>query len=155
RLDPQGEDNNAEKRESFEKVLGPAIELIAREGDRVRSHGFVMLWADTWAGRVTESEFCLTLGFLNPFVFLPDAITSGVLSSPNTAFARFLLDEERLPELKSAFGPFGAVAEKAITLLRDYSSPKWELPSDWHTLRQFSSPVRHRAIPVHFDFWGS
>ncbi|HTU44980.1 MAG TPA: hypothetical protein VMF91_07955 [Bryobacteraceae bacterium] len=137
------------------KLLEPAIQLIAREGDRVRSHGFAMLWLDSWAGRVTASRFCITLGFLNPYVFFPDAIKSGVLATPKTAFGEFLLDDTRRTGLEHAFGSFSAIAEKAVLLLREYSRPNWELPMDWKSLRQFSSPLRHRAIPLSFEFWGS
>lgn len=78
-----------------------------------------------------------------------------MLRAPETALARFVLADDRLPELKSAFGQFGAVAEKALAILRDYSSPDWELDCDWRALCEFSSPIRHRAIPIHFDSWGS
>jgi hypothetical protein len=154
RLDVQNRDDS-QQRDRLLKVLVPAVELIAREGDRVRSHGFAMLWGDTWAGRVTESEFCITIGLLNPFVFLPDAIRLGMLPTPKTAFARFILADDRLSELTSAFGPFRAIAEKALVVLGDYSSPEWELDCDWRALREFSSPIRHRAVPIHFDSWGS
>jgi hypothetical protein len=136
-------------------TLEPVAQLIAREGDRIRSHGFVFVWIDTWCGSLTNSEFCVTLGFLNPYIFLPDAIASGILATPTTMLADFLLDDERLPKLQHSFGPFADVAEKALRLLRDYSIPEWDMAMDWKGLRQFSSPLRHRAIPVMFEFWGS
>ena len=144
------------------RAANMAIDMIAREGDRSNSHGFVMLWEDAWYGEMFQARFNLSIGVVNPFSFVPAAVESGFLTPEQSPLANYVMTGQHYLELCPDDSVHGTVCEKAIHLLKEQCRPMWERFSSWDHDR---APTRsedalvlglnHRAIPVRFEFWGS
>lgn len=139
-----------------------AVDLIAREADRANSHGFIMLWEDSWYGGMSQTRFNLTIGVVNPYSFVPAAVEAGFLSPSQSPLTDFVMTDERYLELCPDDSVHGRVCEKAIQILKEHCNPMWERFCSWDRDR---SPIRtedavmlglnHRAIPLRFEFWGA
>lgn len=68
--------------------------LIAKDGDRNNSHGFVLVWRDCWnlEDLTGSAEYHLTVGFINPYVFLPFAHNLRVIDAFQSPLGQYLLE---------------------------------------------------------------
>ncbi len=143
-----------------EMLAMTAIDLIAREADRTGSHGFVMLWDDAMYPEVAQCPIALTVGIVNPFAFLSEAVNVGILPPDRTAVQKYLLECDKHEELALAHNWTRSVGKNAILYLERWCDPAWEGFSTWHALRspdRVHGPVHlleRRAMPRAFEFFG-
>lgn len=129
-------------------VIETAIQVIARNGDRANSHGFLMLCEDR--ATLRAARWIITICALDPVVFFFNSKLS-MLPYRNSELTNFY--ETRAPELASGNMPSSAlrIVDDAIRLLSKDFSPQLENFTTWHEkLEQHKT----RAIPWLFEFWG-
>lgn len=146
----------------FLQTAHTAVDLIAREGDRSNSHGFIMLWEDSWYGGLSQTRYNLSIGVVNPFSFVPAAINSEFLSADRSPLTRYVMEKDRFRELCPVGSVHGRVCEKAIHLFKEQCNPLWERFCSWdrdrspsRNERDVTMGLNHRAIPLRFEFWGA
>ena len=141
-----------------EAAVSCAINLIAKEGDRNNSHGFVFVWHDCWNLKGT-AEFHLKIGFLNPYAFLPMAHSEGFVDASKSPLGQYLLDYAE--DCASSYLCQEVIA-KAIEYLNQYFHVYVEGLSNWDNerLRPWEIygfgmlSMRHRALPLRIELWG-
>ena len=148
-----------------ESVVLTAANLIAQEGDRSNSNGFVMLWYDSWEGWENvagSATLHLTVGFINPYVFLPSLESLGMIDTTKNPVSQYFL--EKIEELgESHFCIVGyEIIEKSIKFLNKYFNARVEGISCWNDFRikpnrkNFSiGAVYHRVLPLKVKLWGN
>ena len=154
---------NADILSDAESAVFYAASLIAREGDRNNSHGFVLIWHDCWDGWENvggATKFHLTVGFINPYVFLPFAQNSGMIDVSQNPIGEYLIENSE--DLASAYLSSDKIWEKGITYLKQYYRVDIEGLSCWDTERakpyEINSvllTMRHRSLPLRIELWGS
>ncbi len=146
--------------EQIEMLAMTAMDLIVREADRTGTHGFVMLWDDAMYPEVARCPIALTVGIVNPFAFLSEAVNAGILSPDRTAVQKYLLGCHKYEDLASAHNWTRSVGKNAILYLERWCDPAWEGLSTWHALRstdRVHGPahlLERRAMPRAFEFFG-
>lgn len=146
-------EDSEKARIALEGVLLPAASLIARESERSSSNGFLLLWEDSWFPRLTGTPFNLTIGWINPYAFLPKALREGFAPVPSEPFERLLADGS-FTSLGEAYKPIYNAAENGVRLLELHCKPRWEGATTWESERLGPNKLRNRALPLHMDFWG-
>jgi hypothetical protein len=141
-----------------ESAIFYAASLIAKEGDRNNSHGFVLIWLDTWGFFEGAADYYIILGFINPYVFLPFAQDIGVIDASQSPIGQYFLensDSYRSHHCEEVFA-------KGTTFLEKYFDVRTEGFSNWNNDRAKSHEVynptcllRHRAIPLRVELWGA
>lgn len=146
--------------EQIEMLAMTAMDLITRDADRAGSHGFVMLWDDAMHPEVTSCQIVLTVGIVNPFAFLAEAVGAGILVSDRTSVQKYLLETDKWQDLTAAHNWIATVGKSAIAYLNQWCKPTWEGLSTWRDLRSPdrvdgpSHALERRAMPRAFDFFG-
>jgi hypothetical protein len=152
-----------------ESVVLTAANLIAQEGDRSNSNGFVMIWQDSWEGweNVTGSaKLHLTVGCINPYVFLPYSEKLGMIDTTKNPVGQYFL--EKIEELgESYFSTVGdEIIEKSIKFLNKYFNADIkgiEGFSCWNDYRikpnrnncSIRDTMYHRVLPLQVKLWGN
>jgi hypothetical protein len=137
-----------------------AAQLITREADRAGSHGFVMVWRDAMYPVISQCPLILTVGVVNPYVFLQAATQKGRMPVAATPLSTYLLDGGHCDELAGAWNWNETVGRRAVEYLSRWCEPMWEDFGTWAGARQpdrLNGPpdvLERRAWPMHFDFWG-
>jgi hypothetical protein len=127
-----------------------ALEIIAREGDRLGGHGFALLWRDRLS--ISLTSYNITVCSVSPFPFYRLSRRRGILGPS---------DGRLVPKLDSFIkdhGPQGhsaaliATATAAYPLLREVANPALEGFNTWDAERLSLS---RRAEPLLCEFWGT
>ena len=136
------------------QLMLPAAMAIAREGDRLHSHGFLIAWVDTTFPERSMCPWGITVGYLNPYEFLPNAVETGAIAEPRGALAEYLLSKGRRNDLSDSYWPFDEISRVAKALLDKHCSLAWEGGSTWFEERRIYHTLRNRADPIHVESWG-
>lgn len=146
--------------QNAESAVFYAASLIAKEGDRNNSHGFVLVWRDCWKleDLTGSAEYHLIVGFVNPYVFLPFAQSLGVIDAYQSPVGQHFLengDNFRSYCCKEVF-------EKGLNFLEKFFHVEIEGFSDWNNDRskphEVYNPITllcHRALPLRVELWGA
>ncbi|GCL41733.1 hypothetical protein [Dolichospermum planctonicum] len=155
--------SNEDILQDTELVVLNAARLIAREGDRNNSHGFVLVWHDCWDGCENvggAAKFHLTVGFINPYVFLPFAQNKGIIDASQSPIGEYLIENSE--NLTSAYLSSDNIWKTGITYLKQYYRVNIEGLSYWDLEREKPYEInsalltmRHRALPLHIELWGT
>lgn len=147
-----------------ESAVFYAANLMTKEGDRNNSHGFVLVWRDCWENWedvAGAAKFHLTVGFLNPYVFLPFAQSLGIVDASQSLLGQYLLKKSE--KFLQAHSFCDEILEKSLSFLKQYFDVEIEGLSSWDTERLNPSEIygsvmltmRHRALPLHINLWGA
>lgn len=124
-----------------------AISMIARDGDRMRSHGFLMLWRDL--ADFSGAKWVLTICVLDPAVF--HAVMQNHAKGRISQLARYFGVIEGLSSGSMPNAGY-RVLDKAKKLLSEDYDVQIENHASWsEKMRQH----RHRSEPFLFEFWGA
>lgn len=128
-------------------IVQTAISMIARDGDRIRSHGFLMLWRDL--ADFSGAKWVLTICALDPGVFHArlQATAQGRISQ----LAKYFSVAEGLSWGSMPNGGY-RVLDGAKKLLSEDYDVLIENHGSWAEKIQ---QHRHRSEPVLFEFWGA
>lgn len=133
-----------------------AASLIAKEGDRNNSHGFVLIWRDCWnLEDVTGAvEYQLLIGLINPYAFLPFAQSLGVIDASQSPFGEYFLDKS---DDISVFYSNQEVIKKALMFLDKFFRVSLEGFSNWsdERLKYHTYFMRDRALTLKVELWGA
>lgn len=146
-----------------ESAVFHAASLIAREGDRNKSHGFVLVWYDCWEGWENvggSTKFHLTVGFINPYVFLPFAQNLGIIDTSQNIFCKYLI--ENAENFACGYLSNEKNWQKGIRYLKQFFQVNIEGLSCWDVERAKAYEInsvlltmRHRALPLRIEMWGA
>lgn len=139
-----GEGTNEEPDEK----LFLALNMLAREGDRLGSHGFAMLWRDRAHGDTGQCH--LTLCGVAPEKFFEAAVGQGTIDTGQGHLGA---------ALQNAFKDFGDPTPSSLVRLYHRLTPLIEEVGecsvagfmDWTQARD---TYLHRAEPIAMEFWG-
>ncbi len=143
-----------------ESAVFYAASLIAKDGDRNNSHGFVLIWRDCWnlENFSGSADYHLKLGFINPYVFLPFAQDLGIIDASQSSLGQYFL--ENADDFHSYYCK--EVFEKGLKFLKKHFSVDIEGLSDWNNDRskphEVCNPTTlmcHRALPLRVELWGA
>lgn len=145
----------------IERIADTALNLIARDGDRFNSHGFVMLWEDQQRRSEDLVHYCLTIGMINPYPFTVAAVAGEFIKESHTKLVEYVhrqLEESNICPFDSLLGK---ICHQAKSLLGEKLDPMWENFSTWESQRvplmHLDAPmqgIQYRALPLKFEFWG-
>ena len=145
----------------IEQIVSSAMSLIVRDGDRMNSHGFILLWQDTWNLNEDDITWKFTIGFINSYSFIPIASRSNNSEYYETPISKYLIENDRFSSFSPQESGLKYVANKMYKLLSKYFTPSWEGFSSWEIERtpwllndDILLNLRHRAIPIKIDYWG-
>lgn len=148
----QGDIDSVEGNEHDERwpprIVLTAMDVIAREGDRAGSHGFMMLSRDVnGSGR---GRWCITLTAIDPYAMHAWCRDHGLPQRESEA-ATFL-HNRRDDFLGQAPQTVYDIAKAAFPLLKEHFDPEFDGDFHWQLkTRQY----RNRVVPTRFDFWGT
>lgn len=142
----EGEDEVA----SLDVRLFTALEVMAREGDRLGTHGFALLWQDNWDQSLTR--YNITICGIAPMELYKNSRQRGNISAADGKLV------SKLDEYINDYDPSGhsesmmKVATSANALLKEISKPMLEGFNSW---KHDELSLRGRAMPVMCEFWGA
>jgi hypothetical protein len=144
---------------NIECIASYAASLIAREGDRNNSHGFVFLWQDCWnLADLGDDAYYLTVGFMNPYAFAPMLQKSEVAGLSKTPLGQYVLED--YCGLSHHYICEEAL-EKGLAFLGKHFYIDIEGTSNWNDYRLKPYQVQyqpalmcHRALPQRVELWG-
>jgi hypothetical protein len=106
----------SESSKDAEAAIFYAASLIAKEGDRNNSHGFVIVWRDSWNYFDGAEDYHLIVGFINPYIFLPFAQEIGAIDASQSPLGQYFIENKN--EYSSHY--CGEVVQKGIAFLNKY-----------------------------------
>lgn len=153
-LSPYPNDEDEKTVSDLSRLMLPTAMLIAREAERIRSHGFVVAWIDSSFPKFSMCPWGLTVGYLNPYAIFADAVETGVIKHPSSSVARYLLGREG-KDLVSNHSVVPELDAVVKSFVEHVCAPAWEGSSTWFKERAIFGTLKHRAIPVFIDAWGA
>jgi len=130
------------------RIVLTAMDVIAREGDRAGSHGFMMLWRDV--NGFGRGRWCITLTAIDPYAMHAWCRDHGLPQRESEAAS--FLHNRRDDLLGQTPQTVYAIAKAAFPLLKEHFNPEFSGDFHWQLkVRQY----RNRVVPTRFDFWGS
>lgn len=138
-----------------------AMHMIARDGDRFGSHGFVMLWEDAIGSSDGGRRFNLTVGMINPYHFFDEAVKTGFLAANQSPLGGYISKALSDVDICPWSSLLSRVCKQGVSLLKAHVNPVWETMSCWQEQRMpprldgHGQGLSHRAIPLSFEFWGA
>jgi hypothetical protein len=135
--------------DSLDVRLLTAMEVMAREGDRLGTHGFALLWRDNWDQSLTC--YNITICGIAPMELYKSSRQRGNISDKDGRLV------SKLDEYVSFHDPSGhsdsmmKVATSANALLKEISDPMLE---GFHFWKHDELSLRRRAMPIMCEFWG-
>lgn len=130
------------------RIVLTAMDVIAREGDRAGSHGFMMLWRDV--NGFGRGRWCITLTAIDPYAMHAWCRDHGLPQRESEA-ATFL-HNRRDDLLGQTSQTVYDIAKAAFPLLKEHFELEFSGDFQWQLkTRQY----RNRVVPTRFDFWGS
>lgn len=144
REDSQGTETDLDPR------IWTALELIAREGDRLGCHGFAVLWRDHLG--LSLARYNITVCTVSPFAFYTSSRMRDIIRSDDgrlvAALDKFVRDYDPQGHSEALM----ATATAAHPILKEVSDPMLEGFSSWERDRLTLS---RRAEPLLCEFWGA
>lgn len=144
-------DQSIEKDSDFPDArLITALELMAREGDRVGGHGFAILWKDFHSHSLCK--YNITVCGISPFAMYQASRQRGNIQDADGHLV------SKIDEYIRDFDPAGhseslaSIATIADNILEEVANPALEGFSIWSAERRM---LEERAEPVICEFWGS
>lgn len=128
------------------RLIQTAIDTIARSGDRMRSHGFLLLWRDI---SPFPLQWVITLCTFDYGVFA--SRSSANERSKVSKISSYFLEENDLSYGSMPRGGY-EIPKTSIDLLSEEYDVKIENHSNW---KQKVSAHRLRSQPVIYEFWGA
>ena len=128
------------------RLIQTAIDTIARSGDRMRSHGFLLLWRDI---SPLPLLWVITLCTFDYGVFA--SRSSANERSKVSKISSYFLEENDLSYGSMPRGGY-EIPKTSIDLLSEEYDVKIENHSNW---KQKVSAHRLRSQPVIYEFWGA
>lgn len=141
-----GDDEDEDQ--SIPAELITAINIIARSGDRLESHGFAMLWWDH--AQFGNGRWGLTLCGVNPLAMYAWCGKHG-LAIRQSKLTEYL-DKHVADVMSQAPALLYKIAEDSFPVLRGKYRPTFETDCTWE---EKMTLIRRRASPMYFEFWGS
>lgn len=128
------------------RLVQTAIDMIARSGDRMRSHGFLLLWRDI---SPSPLHWAITLCTFDYGVFA--AKSSANERSKVSKISSYFLEDK---DISSGSMPKGGyeISRASIDLLSEDYDVKIENHATW---KQKVRTHRLRSEPVIYEFWGA
>ena len=146
---PDEKAKSDEQDDSLDPRIWTALEVIAREGDRLGGHGFALLWKDHLG--ISLTGYNLTVCGVSPFAFFQASRMRGNIGSEDGWLVgkldQYVRDHDPAGHSESLM----AAATAAFPLLREVSDPLLEGFSNWEADRH---SLRRRAEPLLCEFWG-
>lgn len=128
------------------RLIQTAIDMIARSGDRMRSHGFLLLWRDI---SPFPLQWVITLCTFDYGVFA--SRSSANERSKVSKISSYFLEENDLSYGSMPKGGY-EIPKTSIDLLSEEYDVQIENHSNW---KQKVSAHRLRSQPVIYEFWGA
>lgn len=129
--------------------LFTVLDLIAREGDRIGGHGFLVVWRDH--SSFSLAPFNITVCGVSPFAFYKAMRERGNVAEGDghlvTALDKMIVEQDPNGHSQSMF----KAIEAGMAVLKEFSSPHYEGFHTWAIDRQI---LRGRSTPIWCDFWG-
>jgi hypothetical protein len=138
-----------EQGESPDPRIWTALEVIAREGDRLGGHGFALLWKDRLG--ISLTSYNLTVCGVSPFAFFEASLKRGNIGHGDGWLVGKLSQYMREHDPAGHSASLMSTATAGFPLLREVSDPHLEGFSNWQADR---SSLRRRAKPLLCEFWG-
>lgn len=141
-------DDDADKGDLDKRVI-TAMNIIAREGDKVGAHGFALLWKDEWEQSLTA--YNITICGLSPFSFFESSRFKDIIRKTDGKLVA------KLDDFISSEAPSGHsesmmnIAQSADPILKEFCNPTLEGFSVWQNERL---GLNSRALPLYCEFWG-
>lgn len=141
-------------------IFETASQLMAREAERAGGSGFVFVADHSFFPGLSQSEYVLIAGALNPYCFLPQAEGFRCAEESDSPISAYLLDETRREDLTISWDWIGIDGDAAATYLRQFGSTSWENFSSWGAFRdsyrwRAKSVTADRYLyPVTAESWG-
>jgi hypothetical protein len=143
------QDSSWENVPTLDQRIPAALEVIAREGDRIGSHGFAILWKDCWTG--TQSLLNITVGVISPFAFYKTIRASGTIQDEVGGLIpkldEFISEDSITGHSKTLMN----LASSVKPMLSSICTPMIEGLTEWSLQR---TDMMTRALPLSADFWG-
>lgn len=143
------ENQDGDEVASLDVRLLTAMEVMAREGDRLGTHGFALLWRDNWDQSL--ASYNITICGIAPMELYTESRQRGNISETDGKLV------SKLDEYVSDHDPSGhtdsmmKVATSANALLKEISNPMLE---GFHCWNHDELSLRRRAMPIMCEFWG-
>jgi len=144
------DDKDRTEEDAIDIRIITALEVMAREGDRMGTHGFALLWKDY--SNISLTDYNITICGIAPMQLYKMSRKRGNISYKDGKLV------SKLDDYLAEYDPMGhsdsliKVAKSAYALLEEVSDPKLEGFHFWHTEE---SALRRRAMPLMCEFWGS
>lgn len=137
----------------IQTLLTIAKDLLLLEANRLRTHGFFLIWEDEL--QFTGGKYAISIYLLNPYVFIPEALKNKFILNEESELFRFIFKyyQEEGGGEKVPFSIY-KVSERVEVYLSKYFDPKWEGSSTWEADLQFNELNKHQRLPILFDSWG-
>jgi hypothetical protein len=146
----EGWTKDVAKEKDLDPRIWTALEIIAREGDKLGGHGFALLWRDRLG--ISLTNYNITICGVSPFAFYRLSRERGIFGLREGRLVqkldRYMQDHD--PQGHSA--ALMATVTAADRLLREAASPMLESFTTWGTERLSLS---RRAEPLLCEFWGA
>ena len=142
-----GKDDDPDSDVKRFRELKTALELIARDGERVGSHGFALLCDNN---DFPPCPWLILVGVINPLAFLRHSLAVGAPAG-ETDVTKFFSDPHRGYLDTGMDSNIGRVVKRASRYLRETYQPTLESYLDWSTAR---TVMRGIAAPILMEFWG-
>ena len=141
--------DRADEGDQLDSRIWTALEVIAREGDRLGSHGFALLWRDHHPASLTD--YNITVCGVSPFAFYQASRLRGTIGTDDGRLVASLDKYVREHAPAGHSEALMAAATVAYPLLNEVADPSLEGFSSWEGDRH---TLRRRAIPLLCEFWG-
>jgi hypothetical protein len=142
-----------EKDASTETDLDPriltALEVMAREGDRLGTHGFALLSRDRLS--ISLTSYSITVCGVSPFSFYRASRQRQIIGPNDGRLVRELDRYMRDHAPQGHSDALTTIAKVAYPLLREVANPMLEDYSNWQDQRV---TLTRRAEPLLCEFWG-
>jgi hypothetical protein len=148
--DDRKTDSDAIEEDSLDARLITALEVMAREGDRIGTHGFVLLWKDH--GGFGLTDYNISVCGIAPMQLYKMSRVRGNISAADGKLVA------KLDEYITDHDPSGhsealmKVATSANELLEEIANPMLE---GFHYWQSDEVSLRWRAEPLMCEFWGT
>lgn len=137
------EDSN----ENEERLLSTALDIVARDGDRSNSHGFVLL--SKILKPFSNTKWILTICSIDPLAMFHWCIRNGLTIRDSATINYFKKQSNNY--LGQPSPSTRVVYEEALRFLSEYYSPQFE---NYMSLNEKLIMLQRQASPIQFDFWG-
>lgn len=137
-----------EEEEQIDSRLLTAIDVMAREGDRLGGHGFLVLWKDY--SSISLTRYNVTVCGVSPFEFYKATRAkdkSALRGHLSPALDGYIVRNDPQGHAESLI----KVAQAAYPILEEVSDPMLEGFHHWALDRE---TLQRRAIPLRCEFWG-